>query len=87
MNSTPPHRPEHRYEEISLLAYHLWQKSGSPAGQDLEFWLQAEQQLSGKEKPRPAAEKKSAVPAKTKAKGKPAARNHASAATKRISAR
>ena len=33
--------------EISLLAYHLWQESGCPAGQDVHFWLQAERQLLG----------------------------------------
>lgn len=33
--------------EIGLLAYHLWEASGCPAGQDLAFWLQAEKQLLG----------------------------------------
>jgi hypothetical protein len=28
-----------------LLAYQLWEKNGSPAGQEVEFWLQAEQSL------------------------------------------
>lgn len=82
MNSMPPHRPEHRYEEISMLAYHLWQKAQCPPGEDLKFWLQAEQQLFGKRAPQsptggkaPAAQK-SAAPAKTVAKplAKPAAK-------------
>lgn len=36
--------------EIGLLAYHLWQAAGCPAGRDLDFWLQAEQQLLGPHK-------------------------------------
>jgi hypothetical protein len=35
----------HYHSETSLLAYQLWDKAGSPAGRDLEFWLQAEAQL------------------------------------------
>ena len=48
MNTLPNHRTEHRSEEISLLAYHLWQKAHCPPGEDLKFWLQAEEQLFGK---------------------------------------
>jgi len=32
-------------EEISVLAYLLWEKAGRPTGRDLEFWDQAEKQL------------------------------------------
>lgn len=86
MNSMPPHRPEHRYEEISLLAYHLWQKAKCPPGEDLKFWLQAEQQLFGKCAPQSStagkapATQKSAAPAKTTAK--PAAKATAKSPSK-----
>ncbi|WP_395748491.1 DUF2934 domain-containing protein [Prosthecobacter sp.] len=78
MNSIPTHRTEHRYEEISLLAYHLWQKAQCPPGEDLKFWLQAEQQLFGKREPQSAAGKKAPTQtlAKTPGNGK--------AATKRL---
>jgi hypothetical protein len=48
MKPMPPHRVENRFEETSMLAYHLWQQAGSPSGEDLKFWLQAEEQLFGK---------------------------------------
>lgn len=89
MNSMPPHRPEHRYEEISLLAYHLWQKAKCPPGEDLKFWLQAEQQLFGKCAPQSAtggkapATQESAAPAKTlKTTAKPAAKATAKSPSK-----
>ena len=31
--------------EISVVAYHLWEKAGYPTGRDLRFWLDAEKQL------------------------------------------
>lgn len=58
MNSIPPHRAEHRYEETSLLAYHLWQQAHCPPGEDLKFWLQAEEQLFGKREPQSATGQK-----------------------------
>jgi hypothetical protein len=33
-------------EEIRARARELWEQHGRPAGRDLEFWLQAERQLS-----------------------------------------
>ena len=60
MNSIPRHRAEHRYEEISLLAYHLWQQAHCPPGEDLKFWLQAEEQLFGKRERQAAAKAKAA---------------------------
>jgi hypothetical protein len=68
MNSIPKHRAEHRYEEISLLAYHLWQQAHCPPGEDLKFWLQAEEQLFGKHAPQSAAKGKAAASAKATAK-------------------
>jgi hypothetical protein len=71
MNSLPNHRAEHRFEETSLLAYYLWQKAHCPPGEDLKFWLQAEQQMFGKRdapsaaRPLAAANGKAAVAAKT----------------------
>lgn len=70
----PPHHPEHRYEEISLLAYHFWQQANCPAGEDLKFWLQAEQQLFGKQEPQAGPQ--------TVGNGKSSAKRAASAAAK-----
>lgn len=50
--------------EIGMLAYHLWQQSGRPPGQDVHFWLQAERQLLGT--PTPASKpRRQAKPATT----------------------
>ena len=32
-------------EEVAQRAYHLWEAAGRPVGQDLEHWLQAEEEL------------------------------------------
>lgn len=82
MNSMPPHRPEHRYEEISLLAYHLWQQAHCPPGEDLKFWLQAEQQLFGKHETKSAAGQKAPASQKAAGNGKTAPKRAASAAGK-----
>jgi hypothetical protein len=43
-------------DDIAVLAYQLWEKNGRPAGQDVEFWLQAEQSLRSLiQPPAPAA--------------------------------
>ena len=65
MNSMPNHRAENRYEETSLLAYHLWQQAACPPGEDLKFWLQAEEQLFGKRERLAASKAKVAVAPKT----------------------
>jgi hypothetical protein len=31
--------------QVRARAYELWEQAGRPAGQDLEFWLEAERQL------------------------------------------
>jgi len=51
--SIQPPSPSH--DQIALLAYQLWEKNGRPAGQDFEFWLQAEQSLCASIKPPAAA--------------------------------
>jgi hypothetical protein len=33
-------------EEIRARAHELWEQNGRPAGRDLEFWLQAESEIS-----------------------------------------
>ena len=33
------------HEEISERAHQLWERAGKPAGQDHDFWLQAEREL------------------------------------------
>ena len=45
-------------EETSLLAYYLWEQAHCPPGEDLKFWLQAEEQLFGKRSPQAAAKAK-----------------------------
>ena len=86
MNQTPPHRTEHHAEETSLLAYHLWQQAHCPLGEDLKFWLLAEEQLFGKRAPQTATKGKAATSAKATAKpaaataGKVAAKNQSKAA-------
>ena len=37
--------------EISCLAYQLWEKAGRPEGRDLEFWLGAETHVLALQKP------------------------------------
>jgi hypothetical protein len=37
-------------QEIRARAHELWEQHGRPAGRDLEFWLQAERELSEDEK-------------------------------------
>lgn len=77
-------------QEIGLLAYHLWEASGRPAGQDLAFWLQAEKQLlgchlvNGQERPARGEPKHRSTPvhaAKRKHHPPPAGRKAASRAT------
>ena len=34
-------------DEIALRARGLYEKSGSPGGRDVEFWLEAERQVGG----------------------------------------
>lgn len=34
-------------EDIRQRAYELWQRDGSPSGTGLEYWLRAEQELTG----------------------------------------
>ena len=34
-----------RRGQVRARAYELWEQAGRPAGQDLEFWLEAERQL------------------------------------------
>ena len=36
--ATPP-----QHEEIQMLAYHLWEQAGHPAGKSLDLWLEAEE--------------------------------------------
>jgi hypothetical protein len=33
-------------EQVSVLAYQIWEKGGCQLGHDLEYWLLAEKQLS-----------------------------------------
>ena len=40
------------YQDTQQLAYQLWQEANCPSGQDLDFWLKAEQQLSAQSQAR-----------------------------------
>ena len=40
--------------EIGMLAYQMWEKAGSPHGQDWQFWFQAEAKLRAVAKAAPA---------------------------------
>ena len=40
-----------RQDEIAKRAYLLWEKAGKPAGQDMAFWLKAEREVPGTNKP------------------------------------
>jgi Protein of unknown function (DUF2934) len=40
--------PDGREEAIRQRAHALWQKEGRPDGRDLEHWLRAEAEISGK---------------------------------------
>jgi Protein of unknown function (DUF2934) len=37
-------------QEISMRARDIWEQNGSPAGRDLEFWLQAECEIKERER-------------------------------------
>lgn len=76
------------HERVRERAYHLWREGGEAAGREMDYWLQAEQEIgqkapakgdTAKPKPKaktPAAKKEAAKPkavAKPKAAAKPAA--------------
>lgn len=46
-SSAPCAERDHSHE-IGLLAYHLWEAAGRPTGEDVKYWLQAEEQLLGR---------------------------------------
>ncbi len=48
-------QPHPSRDDIALLAYQMWEKNGRPAGQDLQFWLQAEHSLLASFQPQPQA--------------------------------
>jgi hypothetical protein len=37
-------------QEITTRAHELWEQNGSPSGRDLEFWLQAESEISERDR-------------------------------------
>jgi hypothetical protein len=79
-HTTTSHRAENRSEETSIRAYHLWQKAGSPPGEDLKYWLQAEEQLFGRHDDQPQRAVTTEKPANPKATG--AARSKAAGAAR-----
>jgi hypothetical protein len=66
MEKTIDNKP--KSDEIAKLAYLAWEKAGKPAGQDMAFWLKAEQQLQATGKPAAAqATPSSKAPSRTAA--------------------
>lgn len=58
-------------EGIATLARELWQQAGSQSGRDLEYWLQAEQQiLAAREQTNPAKSRSNSPAAMTEKKGR-----------------
>jgi hypothetical protein len=51
MNQNCPSEVAATRNEISRLAFQLWEKAGCPEGRDLEFWLGAEAQLLAPQRP------------------------------------
>lgn len=45
METAMEQKPALNHDEIAKVARELWQKEGCQNGRDLEYWLQAEQQL------------------------------------------
>ena len=45
MKSTVEHSIKVKESEIRMAAYQMWEKAGRPPGRDLQFWLDAEEQL------------------------------------------
>jgi hypothetical protein len=39
---------DRREQAVRERAYEIWESEGRPHGRDLEYWLSAEQQVSGK---------------------------------------
>jgi Protein of unknown function (DUF2934) len=56
-----------REQAIREAAYRKWEQAGRPEGDDLAFWLEAEREVGGAARPRPAAQ-----PAVSKAPPAPA---------------
>ena len=59
-------------ERVRERAYHLWRESGGEHGKEMEHWLQAEREQSGRTAKAKAPAKKAAEPAKAKAAPTPA---------------
>jgi len=45
MSNTNENSAKVKESEIKVAAYQKWEKAGRPAGQDMQFWLDAEAQL------------------------------------------
>ena len=39
------------HPDIAKRAYELWEHAGRPAGKDVEYWLQAESEVSQQQRP------------------------------------
>jgi hypothetical protein len=46
MKNTSSTTSQPQTENVRVLAYHFWQQANSPPEQALDFWLQAERQLT-----------------------------------------
>ena len=43
------------HEDIALRAFRIWEAAGKPSGNDVPFWLEAEQEVTGGSSEKPAA--------------------------------
>lgn len=48
---TPTSSASGAEERVRERAYHCWEEAGCPAGDGVEFWLKAEAELVGEERP------------------------------------
>ena len=69
------------HDAIREAAYHLWLSAGQPAGQDQDFWFQAEASLVKPAPKKKAAAKNAPVKKAVAATKKPAAKKAAPKAT------
>ena len=53
--------------EIGMLAYQMWEKAGSPHGQDWQFWFEAEAKLRAIAKAAPATSTANSSPVELRA--------------------
>jgi hypothetical protein len=79
MKSPPLPVPPPPFNAIHARAYQLWQHANRPTGQDVDFWLQAEQQVMLPQATATATSVKAKAPTNAKAPVKTTAKTAAKA--------